>query len=159
MSASILKGRYTVNNDQDIVVFLIGMRINKWWALHKWLPVFLAMPGMVQELYTHKAKLGFMSMESYFGLRTTIMVQYWNSTEELLAYSKANKHMEAWKKFNQRVGSSSQAVAVYHETYQLKAGSYESIYVNMPPYGLGKALSAVPVTKESQTASKRLNKG
>lgn len=158
MSAAILKGRYTVDNDQDIVVFLIGMRINKWWALHKWLPVFFSMPGMIQELYTHKSKLGFLSMESFFGLKTTVMIQYWQSTDALLAYSKKEKHMNAWKQFNQKVGSSSGAVAVYHETYQVKAGSYESIYVNMPSYGLGKALSPVPVLKERHTASMRLNK-
>ena len=36
-----------------LVVFLIGMRINKWWKIHQWLPVFLAMPKMIKELYTH----------------------------------------------------------------------------------------------------------
>lgn len=29
MGKSIYEGRYTIENDQDIVVFLIGMRINK----------------------------------------------------------------------------------------------------------------------------------
>ena len=32
----------------DFVVFLIGLRINKPWMLHKWLPVFRAMPRMIQ---------------------------------------------------------------------------------------------------------------
>jgi hypothetical protein len=33
----------------EFVVFLIGMRINKPWELHKWLPVFLAMPKMLKD--------------------------------------------------------------------------------------------------------------
>ncbi|MFF2483461.1 DUF4188 domain-containing protein [Paenibacillus sp. NPDC058071] len=155
MAISLLQGRYTVDNNEDIVVFLIGMRINKWWALHKWLPVFLAMPGMITELYTNKEKLGFKSQELFFGLKTTVMIQYWNSAEELLAYARHDKHMAAWKAFNQKVGNN-RAVGIYHETYQVKKGEYETIYVNMPKYGLGKALSPIPVTKQRQSASERL---
>jgi len=43
-------GRMAVDVDGDFVVFLIGMRINKVWKIHKWLPVFLAMPRMLKEL-------------------------------------------------------------------------------------------------------------
>ncbi|MFC6334079.1 DUF4188 domain-containing protein [Paenibacillus septentrionalis] len=157
MSAAVQKGRFTALNDKDIVVFLIGMRINKRWALHKWLPVFFAMPGMIRELYMNKQKLGFMSLESYLGLRTTVMIQYWQSTEQLIAYAKADKHLKAWQKFNQ-LTRNNDAVAVYHETYFVKAGQYESIYVNMPPYGLGNALTTVPVLKEQHSASMRLRK-
>ncbi len=35
--------RMTAEMKGEFVVFLIGMRINKPWKLHKWLPVFLAM--------------------------------------------------------------------------------------------------------------------
>ncbi|WP_028560109.1 DUF4188 domain-containing protein [Paenibacillus pinihumi] len=153
--ANLLQGRYTVDNQEDIVVFLIGMRINKWWAVHKWLPVFLAMPGMITELFSNKEKLGFLSQETYFGLKTTVMIQYWNSAEQLLSYAKQEKHMAAWKAFNQKVGNN-KAVAIYHETYQVKKGNYECIYVNMPKYGLGKALSPIPVTKQRHSASSRL---
>ncbi len=77
MTKNIYTGRYTTENDKDVVVFLIGMRVNNRFAIHKWGPVFTAMPGMIKELYTHKEELGFLSMESYFGLRTTVMIQYW----------------------------------------------------------------------------------
>src|SRR5699024_11270256 len=62
---------------KEIVVFIIGMRVNKWYAVHHWLPIFTAMPPMIKELYTNQAELGFLSMENYFGLRTTHMIQYW----------------------------------------------------------------------------------
>ncbi|GAA0607969.1 hypothetical protein GCM10009001_26650 [Virgibacillus siamensis] len=42
MGKKIFEGRYTTENNQDIVVFPIGMRINKWLAVRKWLPVFTA---------------------------------------------------------------------------------------------------------------------
>lgn len=155
MASQIHTGRYTTGNSEDIVVFIIGMRVNKPLAIHKWLPVFISMPGMIKELYTNKEKLGFLSMESYFGLRTTAMIQYWRSTDELLAYARSEKHLAAWKNFNQKTRNND-AVGVYHETYPISKGHYESIYVNMPPYGLGKALNPIPVTLEKNSASERL---
>ena len=157
MTPQIHTGRYTIDNTEDIVVFIIGMRINKRLAIHKWLPVFTAMPGMIRELYTNKEDLGFLSMESYFGLKTTAMIQYWRSVEDLLAYAKHEKHMTAWKRFNQKVGNN-KAVGIYHETYQISKGKYESIYANMPYYGLGKALKDIhiPITEERNSANKRL---
>ncbi|WP_188455515.1 DUF4188 domain-containing protein [Virgibacillus oceani] len=155
MAKQIYTGRYTTENDEDFVVFLIGMRINKRHAVHKWLPVFTAMPPMIKELYTNKEALGFLSMETYFGLRTTVMIQYWRRTEDLLAYAKGEKHLAAWKDFNKKVGNNS-AVGIYHETYNLKRGNYESVYGNMPLYGLGKAMKHVPITPERISARKRL---
>jgi len=155
MTNQIYTGRYTIENTEDIVVFIIGMRVNKRLAIHKWLPVFNAMPGMIKELYMNKEELGFLSMENYFGFRTTAMIQYWRSTEDLLAYAKNEKHLTAWKKFNQKVRNNN-AVGIYHETYQISKGNYESIYVNMPHYGLGKALNHIPVPAGKNSARKRL---
>ncbi|MGX1191600.1 DUF4188 domain-containing protein [Metabacillus sp. SLBN-84] len=157
MAQRVNAGRYTTDNQENIVVFLIGMRVNKRLALHKWLPVFFAMPGMIRELYMNKDELGFLSMESYFGLRTTVMIQYWRSTEDLLAYARSDKHMTAWKNFNQKIGSNP-SVGIYHETYEVKAGNYESIYGNMPAYGLGKALSFIPIEASRASAKQRLTK-
>ena len=51
--AEIIFKRVTAEIEGDFVVFLIGMRINKLWKIHKWLPVFLAMPRMLRELERH----------------------------------------------------------------------------------------------------------
>ena len=48
--AGIIAERMTAQIEGDFVVFLIGMRINKPWKVHKWLPVFMAMPRMLKEL-------------------------------------------------------------------------------------------------------------
>ncbi|MFE5470327.1 DUF4188 domain-containing protein [Bacillus safensis] len=156
MKKDIRTGRFTTDNSDSIVVFIIGMRINKRWAIHQWLPVLMAMPGMIKELYTHQDELGFLGTENYFGLRTTAMIQYWKSTDDLLAYAKMEKHLTAWKEFNQRARNTD-AVGIYHETYQIQAGSYESIYVNMPSYGLSQAKSPISISKGQQTAKERLN--
>jgi hypothetical protein len=155
MAKQIFTGRYTTENDEKIVVFLIGMRINKRWAVHKWWPAFFAMPKMIRELYMNKEELGFLSMESYFGWKTTVMIQYWRSTDDLLAYSKGGKHLAAWKEFNQKVGDND-SVGIYHETYEVNAGQYESVFGNMPLYGLGKAMKHIPITQERNSARKRL---
>lgn len=155
MGKTIYEGRYTTENDQGLVVFLIGMRINKRLAVRKWLPVFTAMPGMIRELYENQEELGFLSMENYFGLRTTVMITYWRSEGDLLAYSKGQKHLTAWKNFNRKIGDTD-AVGIYHETYVLPEGRYEAIYGNMPVYGLAKAAGHMPVTREIRTAKKRL---
>ena len=157
MTNHIYTGRYTIENTEDIVVFIIGMRVNKRLAIHKWLPVATAMPGMIKELYTHKEELGFLSMESYFGMKTTAIIQYWRSVEDLLAYAKNEKHLTAWKTFNRKVGNND-AVGIYHETYQISKGNYEAIYANMPHYGLGKALNHFPITVDRNSAHKRLKK-
>ena len=45
--------RMTAGNDDDVVVFLIGMRINRWWKVHQWARVGASMPRMLKELYAN----------------------------------------------------------------------------------------------------------
>lgn len=155
MRKQVFTGRYTTENDEDIVVFIIGMRINKWLSVHKWFPVITAMPPMIKELYRYKDELGFLSMESFYGLKTTVMIQYWRSMEDLLAYAREENHLTAWRDFNRKVGNNS-AVGIYHESYQINKQNYESVYSNMPLYGLAKARPQIPITNELNGAKKRL---
>ena len=50
MSGDIISERVTADIEGEFVVFRIGMRINKLWKVHKWAPVFVAMPRMLREL-------------------------------------------------------------------------------------------------------------
>ena len=154
--AHITKERMTAETDEEFVVFLIGMRINKLWKIHKWLPVSLAMPKMISELYKNP-DIGFISHEQWFG-RTTIMVQYWRSFEHLESYAKNknSNHLPAWSKFNKNIGSNGD-VGIWHETYLSKPGSFETVYNNMPTFGLAKAMKCVPVTANYKSANSRLN--
>jgi len=154
--ALIIKERMTAGVDDDFVVFLIGMRINKLWKIHKWFPVVMAMPKMISELYKNP-ELGFISHEQWFG-RTTIMIQYWKSFEQLENYAKSrtSNHLPAWSAFNKIIGSNGD-VGIWHETYLSKKGSFESVYNNMPKFGLAKAMNCVPATGNKKSANDRLN--
>jgi hypothetical protein len=148
--------RLTASIEGDFVVFLIGMRINNPLMVHKWLPVTRAMPRMIKELY-NQPDLGFIHAEMWFS-RTIVMVQYWRSMEQLLAYAKNKnaEHLPAWQAFNKSVDTDG-SVGIWHETYAASPGTYENVYVNMPAFGLGKAGTLQPATGGKQSASGRLS--
>ena len=151
----IQRDRLTATIDGDFVVFLIGMRLNSWWKVHRWLPLTNAMPRMLAELQA-KPELGMLGGEMWFG-RTTILVQYWRSMDQLMAYAtnRDAAHLPAWKSFNQSVAKSGD-VGVWHETYSVSPGTYENIYVNMPPFGLGKVGTLKPASGTLSTAQGRV---
>mgnify|MGYP000016284419 FL=1 len=151
----INKDKITAIADKDFVVFLIGMRINNWFAIHRWLPVFLAMGKMLPELYKNPS-LGFKSYEMGFG-RTIILIQYWESTEKLIDYAKAKdaEHLPAWKAFN-RAAMKSSAVGIWHETYKIDKSQTENIYVNMPAFGFGKVGAVQLAQGKRNSAAQRL---
>ena len=60
--ANVFPGRYTAQSSEPFVVFLIGMRINKLWALRSWMRVAAAMPKMLAELKRNPA-LGLLHYE------------------------------------------------------------------------------------------------
>jgi hypothetical protein len=140
-------------------LFLIGVRINRPWKLGAWLPVFMAMPRMLREL-SEKPELGLLHYRLHFGLRGAMVVQYWRSFELLNAYAMARDraHLPAWQAFNKAVGANGD-VGIWHETYVVGPGKCESVYVNMPRYGLGAAGEVFDAKGERASAEKRLSRG
>lgn len=155
----IIKERVCAEIEGDIVIFLIGMRLNRFWKLWKWFPVLLAMPRMLQELAGHP-ELGLLHARPQFGLRNLWVIQYWRSLEHLHAYAKAadQAHLPAWKAFNASIGTSGD-VGIWHETYLVSPGHLESVYVNMPRFGLGQAGTLYPAKGARASAAKRLAAG
>jgi len=153
----VITQRMTAVIDKPIVVFLIGMRINYFWKIRQWWPVAMAMPRMLKELAADKSS-GFLSSEMWFG-RTTLMVQYWDSFDALERYAKRRDqaHLPAWAEFNKNIGKSAD-VGIWHETYEIAPGSYECIYHNMPPFGLGKVGKLVEATNAYAGARGRLKR-
>lgn len=154
--SAVQPGRYTAEIDGDFVVFVIGMRFNKLWKVHRWMLPFMAMPKMLRELQQHPDK-GLLGTRMSIGGRTITMVQYWRSFDQLEAFAKSpdDPHLPAWKAFNARIGSNGD-VGVYHETYRVSPGQYESIYANMPVIGLAAAGRSAPVGRRSETARARI---
>jgi hypothetical protein len=60
-----------------------------------------------------------------------------------------------WKKFNQAVGADG-SVGIWHETYTINADQFESVYGNMPRFGLAAAMEHVEAVGRRETARKRL---
>jgi len=143
----------TAEIDGDFVVFLIGMRVNKPWKLHKWLPVALAMPRMLKEL-ARTPESG--CLATYQGMG--VIVQYWRSFDHLEAYARSRdaEHWPAWVAFNKKVQISSGDVGIWHETYLVRAGEFECMYGAMPRFGLAKAGRHVAAGAHREAARQRI---
>jgi hypothetical protein len=152
----LFPGRYSAQIDGSFVVFLIGMRINRLLAVHKWLPVARAMGPMVEHLLAHK-ELGLLHAQPFLYWRGAALVQYWRSFEQLEHFARdpALNHLEPWKRFNRAVGADG-SVGIWHETYQVQAGQYECVYGNMPPFGLAVAGQHLPAVGKRETARRRM---
>ena len=152
------QGRHTADlhaGGNEIIVFLIGMRINRPWKFRQWLPVFLAMPKMLNYLQQHpdKGLLGY--RQSLFP--ESFIVQYWRSFADLERFARNpdDPHLEPWRQFN-RVVKASGDVGIWHETYRVQTSDIETIYSNMPPVGLSKTLGLIPAQRGKDTAAARI---
>ncbi|GGO05456.1 DUF4188 domain-containing protein [Saccharibacillus kuerlensis] len=154
----VIPGRMAAEIEGPFVVFIIGVRINKWLAVRQWLPVLQAMGPMLKELYANK-ELGFLDAMYFMSGRGVSIVQYWRSYDQLEQYARGGaNHLKAWKDFN-RKARAGEAVGIYHETYLVESGACESIYVNMPAMGLGLAGSLHPVGAGRETSRERAGLG
>ncbi|WTX98161.1 DUF4188 domain-containing protein [Streptomyces sp. NBC_01420] len=158
MFTKIMPGRTTAAAEGDVVVLLIGMRINHFRGVHHWLPVMLAMLRMLRELKADRARglLGHILLSG--SPRTYYVVQYWESKEKLYAYASAPDmfHRKAWAMLNRKEKNSRQHVGLWHETYIVPEGGYESIYADMPAYGLAAATGSLPIEGRGRRAADRL---
>ena len=138
--------RFRADFPPGTVVFLIGMRVNRWRSLRSWLPAFRAMPAMLRELYAHP-ELGFLDASSWWSGRNVLTVQYWRSMDDLMRYAtgKDGEHFPAWQRY-MKAAASSDATGVWHEAYEVHPETSHIVYVNMPPMLMGKATSWKPAT-------------
>jgi hypothetical protein len=115
-----------------------------------------AMPRMIAEL-KRDPSLGLLHAQYFVYWRGVGVIQYWRNFDLLHAYAHARdtKHLPAWAEFNRRIGSNG-VVGIWHETYTVAPGQCESIYVNMPRFGLGNAVDHVPVTGRLDSARARI---
>jgi hypothetical protein len=152
----VIPKRMTAEMQGSFCVFLIGMRINRAWRIHRWWPVLSSMSRMLRELRAHP-DLGFLGGHLWFG-RTLLLLQYWRSFGSLMRYAKHPdlSHVPAWSRFRQHVGDSGD-VGIWHETYMISEGQYENIYHNMPAFGLGRVGRLVEATGHRESASQRIH--
>ncbi|WP_225204983.1 DUF4188 domain-containing protein [Novosphingobium huizhouense] len=155
--SKLLAARMTADYDGPLVVFIIGMRINRLFKVAKWLPVVRAMGPMIAEL-ERDPRSGFLGWQPMLaGLRTVLLVQYWRDFDSLETYSRARdkQHWPAWAAFNKAIGTDG-SVGIFHETYVVAPGGHETVYVNMPPFGLGRVGKLVGAEGSRRDARERM---
>ena len=127
----------------DIVVFLIGTRSNH--------PMGMFAPGvkdineyfgqMAKDLDKHADEFGFLGMTSWLNSsnRKTnneiMQVCYFRSVEGLHKFAHSEYHRKGWDWWNKNF-KSFPYMSIYHETYHVPKGNWESIYVNSHVSGL-----------------------
>lgn len=155
MATDIHPGWATAHIDGDFVVFLIGMRVNAWWKMHRWLPVARAMPRMLREL-EQRPELGYLGGTTWLAGRSTLTVQYWRSLEALesFAHDPELSHRPAWRAFHRGVGAGGD-VGIWHESYLVRAGNWEVLYGNMPAFGLGAVATHLQGRAKGTTSAAR----
>jgi hypothetical protein len=154
--SAIIQKRVCAEIEGPFVVFLIGMRINRWWKVASWLPVLAAMPRMLKELAA-QSDSGLLAVRSIVGLSDNVIIQYWRSFEHLEAYARHAEyaHLPAWQAFNRSIGSNGD-VGIWHETYLVQPGGYESFYNSMPRIGLGLAGKLADAQGARKSAHQRI---
>jgi len=154
--AAVRPERCAAEIDGDFVVFLIGARINRFWKVHKWWPVFAAMPRMLAEL-SKKPEVGLLSYRTYLSGRVIMVQEYWQSFDKLIAYAhdRSGQHFPAWAAFNRAIGIDG-SVGIWHETYLVEPGKSECVYVNMPRFGLAAAAQHVKAEGRLAAAKDRM---
>lgn len=138
--------RHRADFPEGTVVFLIGMRINHLAAVRRWLPVFRAMPRMLNELNDHP-ELGLLEASTWWAGRNIMTVQYWASMDQLMRYATGTdaEHFPAWQALL-RSARRSDAVGVWHEAYEVGPDRSHIVYRGMPIFGMGKATTWAPAS-------------
>jgi hypothetical protein len=151
----LFDGSYTADIEGEFVVLLIGMRLNRLWRVHRWWPVLSAMRAMLAELERHP-DTGLLGAQQAF-IGGPAVVQYWRSFEHLERFAVAGDdlHRPAWQHWN-RVIRDTRAVGIWHETYVLRDADHETIYANMPRFGLAAAAGHIPVAHRGDSARERI---
>jgi Domain of unknown function (DUF4188) len=152
----IKPGRWTAKIDGDFVVFLIGSELRDPEQAGPAADLIAAMIDMLVELEQDPA-IGLLGYQ-VFGAVGGVIVQYWRSFEALESYAKnpAAKHAPAWRAWNLLAEGDLAAAGIWHETFQVSAGSYEAVYQNMPLTGLQKAGAPTLLTEARASARQRL---
>lgn len=150
-----MSGRFTARRDEGFVVFLMGVRVNRWRDVRGWLPTLGSLRTMLKEM-RRRPEDGFLGGRVYFGRREILLVQYWRSFEELESFARRpdKSHMPGWKRFN-RLVRKRKCVGLWHEAYIVGPGCYEAVYADTPVVGLAEATEHVQAVGGRETARRR----
>ncbi|WP_154658661.1 DUF4188 domain-containing protein [Halopiger djelfimassiliensis] len=158
-----IERKIAAERTEPFVVFHIGLRINAFWKLHRWLPIFLIAPRMVRERRSDPES-GLLGSRTVVGpgIRNVGFIQYWDSFEALREYARDSDrlHFPTWQEYYEDGTKEDAAVGIWHETYVVDPDEYETVYNNMPPHGLAACdgTAIVPASAQRTTAAGRLGR-
>jgi hypothetical protein len=155
----VVRGRKTAVIEGDFVVFHIGARPNKQLdQFYKWMGE--ATDAMLKE-QEENPDIGCLGTEMYFGRKGGILIQYWRSTDHLnkFARSRTNSHAGPWAKLMAKARENAD-YGFWHEAFEVKAGKYDTVYINCPPMLLGncRSVNLVQAEGKMQSGAGRLGK-
>lgn len=82
----VIPGRMTHRHEGELVVFHVGMQVNRWRRPDLWLSLFGDMPKMLRELAADRES-GLLGFNMLFGAGGPYIVQYWSSIDKLYSYA------------------------------------------------------------------------
>jgi len=143
--------RFTANLSDypDLVIIYLGMRANSVGGI-KTLASFgpqirKAVADKPDGLLLHE-NLVFSMLPPHAGMR-----EYWRDFDSLEKWARSGVHSRWWKTFLRNRGGT----GFWHETY-LRGGQIESVYIDMPPFGLSKFGDREPARGSMFSARRRL---
>ena len=158
-----IEQKVAAERDEGLVVFHIGLRINAFWKVHRWLPILLLAPRMVRELVSDPES-GLLGSRTVVGpgIRNVGFIHYWDSFEALQEYARDSDrlHFPAWQDYYEDGTKEDAAVGIWHETFIVDPDDYETVYSNMPPHGLAasEGTEIIPASGQRNTAAGRLGR-
>jgi hypothetical protein len=156
--ADNLRSRFTISNQADVTVFVLGLRVNRVTAVRTWIPMLRTLRLLLAEAASADGS-GLLGYRTYVRWPREVMVmQYWRGPTQLMEFAQGTTHQQAWSDFY-RLAVKGGAVGLWHETYAVPAGRYEAIYGILPPLGLAAFSELLPVGRRNNTAGARLREG
>ena len=154
--AKVHPGRYTARVDRPLVVFAIGMRLNRPSAIHRWLRPMMNTVRMWRHVQRRRPAryLGGYLFVYWCGIG---MIQYWEDIDHLVAFSHddTQPHLAAWRQLA-ALTRVDHTFGYWHETYRVTPGTSEAIYGSMPIFGLAAASIHEPIRSATESAQQRL---
>lgn len=132
---------------RSVVVFHVGAQVNH--------PMGFKAPGaakvgrnfmmLMQELMKNRDEHGVLGIDKWDGSESTnpnntLSVMYFKDLESLHKFAHGPLHRKAWDEFDAKTYPH---IGIYHETFEVPMGAFETIYLNCRPTLLGAA--SVPV--------------
>ncbi|KAK3940403.1 hypothetical protein QBC46DRAFT_261010 [Diplogelasinospora grovesii] len=150
-SSAQIPSHYTGNygstpSAQPIVVFHLGASFNH--------PLGLVCPGgkevgeyfqsMTDALDKRGDEFGLLGASGFRGMNREsnnmlLMVMYFRNVEGLRKFAHDKEHRAGWKWFSDFQAKGNHHIGLFHETFEVPAGNWETIYLDSPPTLLGNA--------------------